>query len=106
MATNRSVACRRNSFPVSMGVAHRRCVVSLCLNAFWMNRNLHGLLAGQLASEEWWGRQGTFVPTMPPASVLQDVLQDLFQAPALPSSFGRSFPSPEKRKSQIPWSFP
>ncbi|BDA43382.1 Rab3 GTPase-activating protein catalytic subunit [Coccomyxa sp. Obi] len=49
---------------------------------------------GQLASEEWWGRQGTHVPPMPPPSVLQDVLRDLFQAPTLPSSFTRAYLTP------------
>jgi hypothetical protein len=53
---------------------------------------------GELASEDWWGRQGTYIPPMPPSAELQDVLRDLFQAPALPSSFGRSFPSPDKGK--------
>ncbi|KAK9915450.1 hypothetical protein WJX75_009358 [Coccomyxa subellipsoidea] len=53
---------------------------------------------GQLASEEWWGRQGTHVPAMPPSSVLQDVLRDLFQAPALPSSFTRTYLSAGGKK--------
>ena len=56
----------------------------------YLNR-LYVVGAGQLASEEWWGRQGTHVPAMPPSSVLQDVLRDLFQAPALPSSFTRTY---------------
>lgn len=38
-----------------------------------------------LSSDEWWLRQGNYVPPITPNFVLQDAIRDLFQAPSLPA---------------------
>lgn len=45
------------------------------------------LLSGELASNEWWARQGSTFPTVPPESTLRDVLRDIFEAMSLPQGF-------------------
>lgn len=55
---------------------------------FSRTRRLVGLIAGQLASAEWWEARGLAVPRAPPDTALTDVVRDLFAAMALPPSFG------------------
>ncbi len=46
---------------------------------------------GELASNEWWARQGSTFPSVPPEATLRDVLRDIFDAMSLPQGFaGRS----------------
>ena len=43
--------------------------------------------AGELASDEWWARQGSTFPSVPPEATLRDVLRDVFDAMSLPQGF-------------------
>ena len=45
------------------------------------------LIAGELASNEWWARQGSTFPSVPAEATLRDVLRDVFEAMSLPQGF-------------------
>lgn len=67
-------------------------------------------LAGQLASLEWWSRQGSHFPSVPPEATMRDVLRDLFGALSLPAAFSGhrqsdASPAPDVGVAPDPWGF-
>ena len=49
--------------------------------------------AGQLRSEEWWLRQGSQVPPVPPELVLRHILEDVFSASTDAAAQGTAVPA-------------